>query len=186
MKASINRVVDARSMELLWGYVTTVAGNALVAASDGRICAVDLHTGQHAEQQLYADWPAAVFRRDDVAVAALFAECGETPRLLLRGTDFQCAVWQALCAIPAGETRTYGELARALGRPGAARAVGSAAAANRIALLVPCHRLVPAAGGAGAFRWGADRKSALLAAESRENSIYGKNGTNKQFQAHIS
>ncbi|MBT8421907.1 MAG: methylated-DNA--[protein]-cysteine S-methyltransferase, partial [Gammaproteobacteria bacterium] len=106
--------------------------------------------------------------------------------LRVAGTAFQCQVWQALCEIPAGETRTYGDLARALGRPGAARAVGSAAAANRIALLIPCHRLVLASGGSGAFRWGAERKIALLAAESGQNALYGANRPNSPAEACIS
>ena len=73
-----------------------------------------------------------------------------------------------------------------VGRPGAARAVGSAAAANRIALLVPCHRLIPASGGSGAFRWGAQRKIDLLAAESAGNAISGKSRTNTRSPACIS
>jgi AraC family transcriptional regulator, regulatory protein of adaptative response / methylated-DNA-[protein]-cysteine methyltransferase len=78
------------------------------------------------------------------------------------GTPFQQEVWQALRDIPAGETRTYGAIAAALGRPSAARAVGAAIGANPIALIIPCHRAVPAAGGIGAFRWGTGRKRLLL------------------------
>ena len=83
----------------------------------------------------------------------------------LRGTPFQRAVWTALREIPPGRTATYGEVAIRVGRPGAARAVARACAANPVALLVPCHRVVPAAGGSGGWRWGAARKRALLAAE---------------------
>ena len=81
----------------------------------------------------------------------------------LRGTPFQRAVWTALREIPPGRTQTYGQVAARIGRPGAARAVARACAANPGALLVPCHRVVPAAGGSGGWRWGAARKRLLLA-----------------------
>ena len=83
----------------------------------------------------------------------------------LRGTPFQRAVWAALREIPPGRTATYAEVAAAIGRPGAARAVARACAANPVALAVPCHRVVPASGGTGGWRWGAARKRALLAQE---------------------
>jgi len=81
------------------------------------------------------------------------------------GTPFQRRVWEALLLIPPGETRTYLQVALAIGAPHSARAVANACAANRLALLVPCHRVVPAGGGVGGYRWGADWKGALLAAE---------------------
>lgn len=83
----------------------------------------------------------------------------------LRGTPFQRAVWAALREIPPGRTATYAEVAARIGRPGAARAVARACAANPAALAVPCHRVVPAAGGTGGWRWGAARKRALLVRE---------------------
>jgi len=84
----------------------------------------------------------------------------------LRGTAFQLKVWQALRDIPPGETRSYGQVAAAVGDPGAARAVARACASNRVAVVVPCHRVVPATGGAGGYRWGAERKRALLETEA--------------------
>lgn len=83
----------------------------------------------------------------------------------VRGTDFQRAVWRALLAIPAGRTTTYGALARRLGRPGGAQAVGRAVGANPLALLVPCHRVVGAGGALTGYRWGVTRKRVILAAE---------------------
>jgi len=85
----------------------------------------------------------------------------------VRGTAFQQRVWTALTRIASGTTRTYGEVARAIGRPEAARAVAAACAANPVALVVPCHRVVPAGGGSGGYRWGARRKARLIAAEKR-------------------
>lgn len=83
------------------------------------------------------------------------------------GTDFQCKVWQALRDIPYGQTRSYGEVAQAIGKPGAARAVGGANGANRIAIIIPCHRVIAAAGGPGGYGGGLWRKLRLLELERR-------------------
>jgi AraC family transcriptional regulator, regulatory protein of adaptative response / methylated-DNA-[protein]-cysteine methyltransferase len=83
----------------------------------------------------------------------------------LRGTVFQLRVWQALRQIPRGETRSYSELARAMGEPKATRAVARACATNRVALIVPCHRVVGANGSLTGYRWGVERKRQLLNAE---------------------
>lgn len=80
-------------------------------------------------------------------------------------SEFRQRVWRALMSIPPGKTHTYTELAALIGQPTAARAVASACAANQLALLVPCHRIVPACGGVGQYRWGAERKQRLLQAE---------------------
>ena len=82
--------------------------------------------------------------------------------LYVRGTDFQLQVWRALLEVPPGELTTYGRLAEAVGRPGAARAVGAAVAANPVAYLIPCHRVVRASGELGGYRWGVERKRAML------------------------
>jgi len=84
----------------------------------------------------------------------------------LRGTVFQLRVWQALRQIPRGQTRSYSQLARELGNPNATRAVARACAMNRVALLVPCHRVVGAAGALTGYRWGIERKRQLLEAEA--------------------
>jgi AraC family transcriptional regulator of adaptative response/methylated-DNA-[protein]-cysteine methyltransferase len=80
----------------------------------------------------------------------------------LRGTPFQMEVWSALADIPRGETTTYGAVAARLGRPGACRAVGSAVGANPVSVIVPCHRVVRRGGALGGYRWGVERKKALL------------------------
>lgn len=86
------------------------------------------------------------------------------------GSEWRRAVWRALLTIPAGQTETYGSIAARLGRPRAARAVGAAVGANPLACFVPCHRVVPATGGIGGFRWGGWRKRALLDAEAESGS----------------
>ncbi len=88
------------------------------------------------------------------------------------GTPFQHAVWQALRAIPPGETRSYGDIARLLGRPSASRAVGQAIAANPLALFIPCHRVVPQQHPPGHYRWGSQRKAALLNWEQGMHRMY--------------
>lgn len=88
-------------------------------------------------------------------------------RLCIRGTPFQERVWSALCTIPRGYTETYGGIASRLGLPAsAARAIGSACGANMFAIAVPCHRVVRTDGGLGGYRWGLERKAALLQAEA--------------------
>ena len=82
------------------------------------------------------------------------------------GTPFQEAVWQAIAQIPLGETRTYQELSRSIGMPSAVRAVANACGANRLAILIPCHRVIETGGALGGYRWGSKWKSALLEAES--------------------
>ena len=83
-----------------------------------------------------------------------------------QGTGFQQLVWRYLQSIPSGEVRSYAEVAAAIGKPKAVRAVASACARNRIAVLVPCHRVIRGDGGLGGYRWGAERKRALLEAEA--------------------
>lgn len=99
----------------------------------------------------------------------------EHPRLqhvvpldVLQGTDFQRQVWKALRGIPAGQTRTYADMAHAVGRPQAVRAVASACGANPLAILVPCHRVLRSDGGLGGYRWGIARKQQLLRQEAQE------------------
>ncbi len=96
---------------------------------------------------------------------------GDAPSLDLpidvQATAFQWKVWRALQRIPYGETRAYAEVARSIGKPKAVRAVARACATNPVCLVVPCHRVVPKAGGTGGYRWGADRKERLLLTEQR-------------------
>lgn len=112
-------------------------------------------------------------RASDAAPAARLARRIDSPtsgdgtrfELDLRGTEFQRAVWHALREIPVGATATYAEIARRIGQPNAARGVAQACAANSIAILVPCHRVVRSDGGLSGYRWGVERKRALLERE---------------------
>ncbi len=98
----------------------------------------------------------------DLAMHRLEHEDGEFPPLAACGTGFQKSVWAALCDIPCGQMRNYSELARAIGRPNAARAVAAACAANPIAILIPCHRVIRSDGSISGYRWGVEIKRKLL------------------------
>jgi AraC family transcriptional regulator of adaptative response/methylated-DNA-[protein]-cysteine methyltransferase len=91
---------------------------------------------------------------------------GDEMPLDIEGTPFQQRVWSAIRAIPYGSTRSYGQLAKAIGNPGAVRAVAQACGANHVALVIPCHRVVREDGSLGGYKWGIDRKRALLEAEA--------------------
>ena len=142
-------------------------GSLTLEATDEGLCSIQFGAGARARPPIGALAQGHV----DAARAALedyFA--GRAPRLpplVLRGTAFELAVWRPLLAIPFGETRTYGELAATLKRPGAARAVGQANHANPIPILVPCHRVVQAGGGLGGYGGGVAVKRWLLAHEAQ-------------------
>jgi AraC family transcriptional regulator of adaptative response/methylated-DNA-[protein]-cysteine methyltransferase len=115
----------------------------------------------------------SVFREAFLEWVAQFQQVAAAAKwryLDLTGTDFQKSVWQRLLEIPFGGRTSYGQIAAELGQPQASRAVGSAVGANPVSLLVPCHRVLPSTGRSGNYRWGADRKLALLDAEQRSDS----------------
>jgi AraC family transcriptional regulator of adaptative response/methylated-DNA-[protein]-cysteine methyltransferase len=160
---------------ITYAVVTSALGRLLVAATATGVCAVKLGEGDAAlAAELTAEFPGATVRPGTLpggwatAIAtAIGARPATTPDVPLdvRGTAFQWRVWKALQAIPAGETRSYAQVAASIGRPTAVRAVARACATNPVALVVPCHRVVPSAGGTGGYRWGAARKAALLTRE---------------------
>ena len=166
--------------QIRWCAAASPFGWVIVGATERGLCWLSLAgTRAEAEASLRAEFPAAALRRDpslarfvEAAIASvregsdLGQSLNSAGRLDLRGTVFQLRVWQALRQIPRGETRTYGQLARELGNPRAFRAVARACALNRVALLVPCHRVVGAGGSATGYRWGIDRKRQILAAEN--------------------
>jgi AraC family transcriptional regulator of adaptative response/methylated-DNA-[protein]-cysteine methyltransferase len=145
-------------------------GDCLFARTAAGFCRIDFSDAgpEVAVERLRADWPGAQLRRvclsDSARAIFSGSEQGQV-NVAPAGTPFQHRVWRALQRIPRGVTRTYGQVAADIGQPRAARAVGQAVGANPLAVLVPCHRVLPVAGGTGGYRWGAERKSALLAAE---------------------
>jgi len=154
-------------------------GWMIVGATERGLCWLSLAaTKPEAESSLRAEFPLARLRRDpslarwvELAVESVssgtnLVQKAAAPQVLdLRGTVFQLRVWQALRQIPRGQTRSYSQLAHELGDPRATRAVARACAVNRVALVVPCHRVVGADGSLTGYRWGMERKRELLAAE---------------------
>lgn len=165
-----------RGVLIRWRMVDTGLGPVLVAATDKGLCRIGFDEG---EAQLRAHFPKAELDAADAALdslalaVAVMVENPSAPVDLptdVRGTAFQQAVWAALRAIPPGETRSYGQVAAAIGRPGAVRATGSACGGNALAVLVPCHRVVRGDGSAGGYAWGLPRKQALLAREGKDRT----------------
>lgn len=151
-------------------------GSILVASSEQGVCAILMGDNPAAlAQDLQDRFSKALLiggDRDYERVIAQVVGFVEAPRvglklpLDIRGTAFQQRVWQALCAIPAGQTVNYSEVAQRIGAPKAVRAVAGACAANALAVAIPCHRVVRTDGGLSGYRWGVERKRRLLELES--------------------
>ena len=168
---------------ITYGFGLTPFGRVIAGTTQRGLCHLQFTTDDEmtiAIGALNDEWPQARLLRDDSALAATFArlfavgtlqasqpEPQQAPlHLLLRGTNFQIKVWEALLKIPGGELVSYQTLAAMSGHPRSQRAVGTALAQNRIALLIPCHRVIRESGEIGQYRWGSERKNALLAFES--------------------
>ncbi|MBV9697762.1 MAG: bifunctional helix-turn-helix domain-containing protein/methylated-DNA--[protein]-cysteine S-methyltransferase [Gammaproteobacteria bacterium] len=155
------------------GFSDTPFGRALFARTPRGLAYLSfVDAGQEARAlaRLHDRWPRAPLRRDDAAAAGLAARIwggeGGTLRLAVRGTNFQVKVWQALLELGAAGPTTYGALGRLAGWPSAVRAIGAACGANPIAWLIPCHNVLRGDGSLGGYRWGEDRKRAMLAWEA--------------------
>lgn len=160
-------------LQLDCGFSDTPFGRALLASTTrgvSHLSFVEPGSERAALAELTAQWPQAQLVRDDEAAAALAERIWDAParaaaplRLAVRGTNFQLKVWQALLETHATGPTSYQALAGAAGVAGAARAVGNALGSNPVAWLVPCHNVLLKDGSLGGYRWGADRKRAMLA-----------------------
>jgi AraC family transcriptional regulator of adaptative response/methylated-DNA-[protein]-cysteine methyltransferase len=167
-----------RGMMIRYTIVGSPLGRLMVAGTDRGICAVNLGGSDRSlEGSLRREFPQAEIRPGRSGLTRWVSKLvhhleGRQPRLDLpldvRGTAFQIRVWEELLRIPYGETRTYGQIARAVGRPRAARAVGRACATNPAPLVIPCHRVVGSSGDLTGYGLGISRKKALLKKESGE------------------
>lgn len=166
-------VNGGRGTAIHWAVVETTLGAMLVAATDKGVCRLSFNEGREA---LEARFPQAKLIEGGTAFAALLRQVvdaveapgdfGHIP-LDVKGTAFQEAVWRELRRIPPGETRTYAELAAAVGKPRAVRAAGSANGANNVAVLIPCHRVIRTGGGLGGYAYGLEIKRKLLEKEAK-------------------
>ena len=157
-------------LTLRWGAVETPFGPALLAASERGVAALEFGVAERDFLARVRDrWPVAAVREDHAVAermaARAFGGRGGPPPLHVSGTNFQLKVWEALLQVPEAAVVTYGDLAHAVGKPKAARAVGNAVGANPIAWVIPCHRVIRESGILGGYRWGEERKVAMRAYE---------------------
>ena len=165
-----------RGIDIGYGFAPTPFGDALLAWTPRGVCHFAFGTGDEdaMRAELRALWPAATLHRDDAQALALMQRIFPRPptrgsvHLVLRGTNFQIKVWEALIRIEPGRVLSYRQFARELGMPRAPRTVGSAIAANTIGYLIPCHRVIREGGEVGDYRWGSERKLALLGHEAAQ------------------
>jgi len=172
------------SVAISYAAANTPLGLLMIAATDRGLCFVQFGDGVGAlVKRLAQEYPRAQLQRRDLAKDRAFSawmraltgylEDGRPHAALpvdLQGTAFQLKVWNYLRRIPAGQVKSYAEVARAIGQPKAVRAVGSACARNRVGLVIPCHRVIRGDGGLGGYRWGLERKRTLI---DRERAARG-------------
>jgi AraC family transcriptional regulator, regulatory protein of adaptative response / methylated-DNA-[protein]-cysteine methyltransferase len=167
-------MVTPDAQMLTWSVTDTSIGAVIGVASQRGLCRVLIGRDQQAvTAELLAAFPRAQLTRDDPAMKKTMQALGAITRgkdvadlaTDVTGTPFQTKVWHALSNIPKGATRSYADVAKAIGKPRAARAVASACASNPIALVVPCHRVIHSDGTVSGYAWGIDVKEALLDAE---------------------
>jgi AraC family transcriptional regulator, regulatory protein of adaptative response / methylated-DNA-[protein]-cysteine methyltransferase len=163
----------AGGLVIRYTIVSSALGPVLVGRTDRGVCAVLLDEAGSLPADLAREFPRAELVRDDESLGEWAASVVEAVAgravpavpLDLRGTDFQRRVWAALQEVPVGTTVSYSQVAASIGKPKAVRAVASACGDNHVAVIVPCHRVVRSDGGIGGYKWGLERKRALLEAE---------------------
>jgi len=167
--------VMGRDLWIRYGFHPTRFGDCLLANTDAGICALEfaaVHEREQRVQALRRMWPLSHLQELPIETRSICAAILDPvatptqPRILVKGTKLQIAVWKTLLHIPQGRLYSYTAVARAVGKPTAVRAVANAIGANRIAYVIPCHRVVGKHGDLGGYRWGVWRKQAMLAEES--------------------
>ena len=168
-----------------FGLFDSSLGRMLLAATHRGVVALRFGEDEALRAELHQEFPAATLEENPAQLVhhqqGVNRYLDGTARTLelplnLKATAFQARVWEALQSIPYGETRSYSEVAQMIGQPTAARAVARACATNPVALVVPCHRVVRAGGGESGYRWGLERKRALLNKEQKEQKEQGVPG----------
>ncbi len=164
---------SGEGLTIQYGFHPTLFGECLLAVTSRGICGLSfVSEGKRMEvlRELRDRWTGATVREapgiTQPLIDRLFSGSAKKQRkplqLFLKGTNFQIKVWEALMRIPEGQVVSYEDLARAVGNPGASRAVGNAVGKNPVAYIIPCHRVIRRAGVIGNYHWGAERKKALL------------------------
>ncbi|MEO6394507.1 MAG: methylated-DNA--[protein]-cysteine S-methyltransferase [Devosia sp.] len=165
-------------LEMVWGIAPSPFGTAVLVVTEYGLAGIGFADGEvsvaAAFEDLRARWPKARYRRDDARVQPIATrvfdparwDADQPVRVVLIGTDFEIKVWQTLLKIPVGRATSYADVANAIGRPSAARAVGAAVGKNPISFVVPCHRVVGSGGALTGYHWGLPRKRAILGWEA--------------------
>ncbi len=166
---------EGRDLVIRYGVHDSPFGPVVIGLTDRGICWLGFaDDASDPAAALRDEWHLATLVRDDAAVARIAGQLfdgnraapRDLPPLLLRGTNFQVKVWQALLRIPPGRVASYQQVAAAIGSPSAVRAVGQAVGHNPVAVIIPCHRVILKSGALHNYRWGTPRKRALLAWEA--------------------
>ncbi|KUG08803.1 bifunctional transcriptional activator/DNA repair enzyme AdaA [Solirubrum puertoriconensis] len=162
-------------VHIAYGVHQTPFGPALLAATPRGVCGLHLLAPDQPKTStalaaLQKNWPEATFEHNETFTAPLVAQAfapmaGQPLHLLVRGTNFQLKVWEALLRVPAGQLVSYQHIAQAIGQPKSLQAVGSAVGANPVAVLIPCHRVIRKEGVLGEYRWGSATKKAIIGYE---------------------
>jgi AraC family transcriptional regulator of adaptative response/methylated-DNA-[protein]-cysteine methyltransferase len=167
---------QGQGVVISYGFHPSPFGECLLATTSRGICGLSfvLANREAALQELESHWPEANLIEDPAQTRPLAQKIftpvqnGTALPVLLKGTNFQLKVWQALLKIPPGAMTTYEDIAVSIGRPGAARAVGNAVARNPVGFLIPCHRVIRKTGVLGHYQWGSARKKAMLGWEASQ------------------
>jgi AraC family transcriptional regulator of adaptative response/methylated-DNA-[protein]-cysteine methyltransferase len=163
---------DERALDIRYGEHDSPFGRLFLAVTPLGICKLSfLDEAGHGDlpKSLEQTWPGTAVKADHETTAPIAAALFQPAHtqihrfhVLLKGTEFQLKAWKTLLEVPMGKVCSYGQLARAIGQPKASRAVGCAVAANPVAYLIPCHRVIRGSGATGNYRWGRSRKRAML------------------------
>lgn len=154
------------AMSISYGFYESPFGRCIIAVMGEAVCYLAFVDTKDAEamRELREQIKHETYREDAALIAKMGAAIfgGTQPKLQFSGTPFQMNVWRALCNIPAGKTVSYHDVAQQIGKPKAVRAVANAVGANPISYLIPCHRVIRKSGALGGYRWGLEKKRALL------------------------
>ena len=171
---------QAAGMNISWGQVDTPFGKATLAFTPRGVCHLAFSDDPDPLQKLVGSWPRVILTEKPNQAQKLahrifgHAKAAHPVSAWVVGTNFQLQVWRALLGIPSGSVRNYRQVAEQLGRPSAARAVGTAIAANPIGYLIPCHRVLRGTGDIGEYHWGSERKAAMVAWEAAQSHALKK------------
>lgn len=167
--------MEKKTMKVVYGFCQSPYGKVLIGVAEDKICHLSFVKSELQNvNELKREWPGAIFERKDEEVSPIaekaFSEERESLEILCKGTEFQQLVWRELLKVPEGETWSYEQLAKNLGKPTATRACANAVAKNNVGYLIPCHRIVRKSGDIGKYGGGSKIKEKILEAEKQKKN----------------